>query len=137
MSEEYVSLERGKILIVDDSRLALRGFVRELQEAGYDVYGAATGQEAISIAKTVNLDLVFTDLMMPEMSGTELCKEMKQISPNTEVVLVSGYPDQIEKFKTDFLEAGGKIEILRKPLGPFELKNTAAKILKDRAEKKK
>ena len=129
MAEGYISLERGKILIVDDSRLALRGFVRELQEAGYDVYGAVTGKEAIDIAKTVKLDLVFTDLMMPEMNGAELCKEMKRITPDTEVVLVSGYPDQIEKFKEDFLEAGGKIEILRKPLGPDELKNTAAKIL--------
>jgi len=127
---EYVSLEKGKILIVDDSRLALRGFVRELRDAGFDVYGAVSGNEALGIARAVKIDMVFTDLIMSGMNGVELCREIKKISSRIEVVLVSGYPDEIEKCKKDFLDNGGIIEILQKPLGPDKLKETAVKILK-------
>lgn len=122
---------KAKILIVDDEKIVLRAYVRELEKAGYEVFRAMTGQEAIEIAQKEKPDIVFTDLVMPEMNGVEVCKKIKEINPGIEVVLISGYPEEISKYGEDFWDAGGRDEILRKPLGPDELPGKAEKILKE------
>jgi len=64
----------GKILVVDDSPLVRKLAEISLQEAGYEVYTANNGEEGLKIAETVKPDLILVDFIMPKMTGSQLCK---------------------------------------------------------------
>lgn len=129
-------MEKGKILVVDDERVALAAFGRELETAGHDVKSAASGKEAIEITQKENFDIVFTDLVMPDMNGVDVCKGIKEISPNTEVILITGHPSLIEIYHVFFIGAGGRKDIIRKPLAENELEITTQKVLKEIRERR-
>ncbi|MBT4945057.1 MAG: response regulator, partial [Candidatus Marinimicrobia bacterium] len=109
-------MAKGKILLIDDEQIFLVAHHEELQDAGYEIVTALTGKDAITVAEKEKFDIVYVDLIMPDMNGVEVCKEMKKVSPDTVVVLVSGQPKEILKYWKSFLDAGGKDKILRKPL---------------------
>ncbi len=110
-----------KVLIVDDDEITCIALSKEIEREGYDVRCAATGREAIESAKQEKPHIAYVDLIMPDINGVEICRKLKGISPEMEVVLISGHPEQIRKHRIDFVEAGGRDEILRKPLRCDEL----------------
>jgi CheY-like chemotaxis protein len=118
-----------KILVVDDVKVVCMGVEAELGDAGYSVSCAYSGKDAIEQAKKNKFDIVFCDLVMPEMDGVETCKKIKEISPTTEVVLISGHPKEVEDKRDAFLAAGGAEAFLRKPFQEGELVETVKKIL--------
>ena len=77
-------------------------------------------------------DLVSTDLVMPNMDGVEVCRRVKALSPETDVVFVSGHPREIEKHHMNFLKEGGRDEFLRKPIFENEILEVTKKIFKER-----
>jgi DNA-binding NtrC family response regulator len=82
-----------RILIADDEpsiRLVLELF---FLEEGHEVMTAADGEEALALFRHGNWDVVFTDRVMPRMSGDALAVEIHKISPGMPVVLVTGYAD--------------------------------------------
>ena len=83
------------ILLVEDEA-ALREKSRDvLQKAGYRVLVAGDGKQAIALAleETGSIDLLLTDVMMPEMSGTRLSESLRSLHPETKVLYMSGYPN--------------------------------------------
>jgi CheY-like chemotaxis protein len=118
-----------KILVVDDEAIIVRAFTKELAEAGYDVTGTQSGVEAIQRVRAGGYSLVFTNLLMPEMTGVEVCREIKSARPEVDVVLVSGSPIEIKENEKAFVAAGGRQEILKKPLKDGELVKTVEYIL--------
>lgn len=124
-------MDKSKILLVDDSEIFLRGWQASLESAGYAVRTALDGEKAITIVQEEKQDVVITDLVMPGMDGVEVCKKVKALSPETEVVLISGYPDEIKKHQLDFIKAGGRDEFLRKPLFEEEIIEAVKKILRE------
>ena len=126
-----MTIIKPKILLVDDEALVLLGFSEEIKSKGYYVRTASSGKEAVRMAKEEKPDIVFTDLVMQEMDGVEVCREIRQLYPETEVVLVSGHPVEIDKRILEFLKAGGKEMYLRKPLLEDELVEAIEKILSD------
>jgi len=112
-----------KILIVDDEELILLGWKKELESEGYEVRTALNGKEAVDEAAREKPDIVISDLIMPEMDGVEVCRKIKEMYPDTEVVFVSGHPVQTEKQIIDFISAGGRDEYLRKPLLENEIRD--------------
>lgn len=125
----------ANILVVDDEELVLIGFQEELERAGHTVQTAINGKEALEIVGKNKFDIVFTDLIMPGMNGVELCKEIKKISSDSEVVLISGYAKKVLKHKLEFIMAGGNDEFLMKPLSENQLTKKAEKILNAKAAK--
>ena len=121
-----------KILIVDDEQLILLAWQHQLGSEGYDVRVALNGKEAIAAAMEEKPHIVITDLIMPGMNGVEVCKRIKEMYPDTEVVIVSGNPLETERQLMDFLNAGGRDEYLRKPLLDDELVNSVRKIVAER-----
>jgi len=121
-----------KILIVDDEELILRGWKKELESEGYEVRIALDGQLAVEEARKEKPDIVITDLIMPEMGGVEVCRKLKEMHPDTEVVFVSGHPTQTEKQIMDFIDAGGRDEYLRKPLLDDEILSVVRGIVEER-----
>ena len=86
----------GTILLVEDEPM-LRELGRTvLQELGYEVFCAANGKEALRLVQETpdaHFDLLFTDVIMPEMGGKELAEKLRPISPDTKVVFCSGYTE--------------------------------------------
>jgi len=80
-----------KVLIVDDE-LLIRNFLAEaLRRLNLDVTTAENGLKAISILKETSFDMVFTDMKMPDISGIEVLKKVKELSPSTVVVVITAF----------------------------------------------
>jgi YesN/AraC family two-component response regulator len=80
-----------KILVVDDEKIICRGCEKILSDAGYGVKTTLSAKNALDMLKEEAFDIVITDLKMPEMSGTELLKIIKQNYPHISVIVITGY----------------------------------------------
>ena len=76
-----------------------------LADMGYQVHTAATGAEALRTFEKLRPPIVLTDIKMPEMDGIELLRELKQISPDTEVIMITGHGDMDLAIKSVKYEA--------------------------------
>jgi len=80
-----------KILLVDDEE-SVNFLHREvLEEEGYEVHSALTGQEAMKKLENISPDLVILDINMPEMNGIEVLRKIKETNPKTKVIISSSY----------------------------------------------
>jgi CheY-like chemotaxis protein len=78
------------ILCVDDNEQSLSIRKLVLETRGYRVIVCTAGEQALEVFLHGGIDLVLTDLMMPGMNGDDLAKQVKQLSPETPVILFSG-----------------------------------------------
>jgi two-component system, cell cycle sensor histidine kinase and response regulator CckA len=99
------------VLIVDDEE-SLRRFVdRVLTQAGYTTTTASDGPEAIeAAAKLGSFDLLVTDLMMPQMTGDELARRLRQSQPSLKVLYLTGFSDRLFKEKVTLWEGEAFLE---------------------------
>lgn len=105
------------ILVVDDDA-HIREIVRfALSKAGFDVVDAVDGQDALDQYPTVQPDLIILDILMPEMDGTEVCRQLRKHS-NTPIIFLSSRDDEIDRVLG--LELGGD-DYVTKPFSPREL----------------
>jgi signal transduction histidine kinase len=81
------------ILLVDDEEGIRKVLSILLADMGYQVHTAATGAEALVVFEKLRPPIVLTDIKMPEMDGIELLRKLKQISPETEVIMITGHGD--------------------------------------------
>jgi len=104
-----------KILIVDDE-LLIRDFLSEaLLRKKFDVFTAQNGQKAIAMFKDHSFDLVITDMQLPDLTGIEVLKKIKELSPHTLVVVVTGFGSIENAVETMRL---GAFDYLIKPFSP-------------------
>ncbi|HEX8225859.1 MAG TPA: ATP-binding protein [Allosphingosinicella sp.] len=87
----------GRILLVDDNEEVGAFAETLLTELGHKVVRARTGAEALELARAGGIDAVFTDVVMPGMSGIELAEALKPVLPGVPVVLTTGYSDEITR----------------------------------------
>jgi signal transduction histidine kinase len=95
----------NSILLVDDEEGIRKVLGLLLADMGYQVHTAATGTEALQIFEKLQPPIVLTDIKMPEMDGIELLRELKQISPDTEVIMITGHGDMDLAIKSVKYEA--------------------------------
>lgn len=81
----------AKILIVDDEPGILEFLRNMFQADGYEAVIALNGEAAIEAVKNGTVDLVITDLRMPEMDGMELLRELKKLKPSMPVIMLTAY----------------------------------------------
>lgn len=111
----------GTVLLVEDEE-AVRSFAaRALAGRGYEVLEASTGAEALEVMDdhTGTVDLVVSDVVMPEMDGPTLLKELRKTNPELKIIFISGYAE--DAFKKN-LDANEHFVFLPKP---FSLKQLA------------
>ena len=85
-------MSTATVLVVDDEPLVLELAERALARSGYDVLAVQSGSEALEIVNTKRqIHVVVSDVVMPGMSGPELLKSVRRLSPSTALVLMSGY----------------------------------------------
>jgi len=106
-------LRRGRILVVDDEE-PIRELMKEiLEDEGYHVDLAESGEEALAMLERRAYELLFLDIRLPGMDGLEVLKEVKEREPRPYVVMISGHgtiPDAVEAIKL------GAYDFLEKPL---------------------
>ena len=82
-----------KILLVDDEEGIQMLYREELQDAGYEVISAYTGEEGLEKVKNESPDLVILDIQMPGMNGIETLRQMKMDNPTLPIILSSAYTE--------------------------------------------
>ncbi|MEN2994962.1 MAG: response regulator [Thermodesulfovibrio sp.] len=80
-----------KILVVDDEKNILMLYKAELEEEGYEVIIANSGREAIELFETQKPDIVTLDIMMPDIDGIQVLRQLKQKNPNIPVIMLTAY----------------------------------------------
>lgn len=88
-----------KILIVDDEKQILKALNRTFMESGYDVFLAEGGNEGLEILASEKIDLIISDMRMPEMDGEHFLRIAKERYPNVIRIMLSGYSDEKTLFK--------------------------------------
>jgi two-component system KDP operon response regulator KdpE len=108
---------RGVILVVDDEPQILRALSTNLRGAGYEVLQAATGEAALSTAAMRQPDAVVLDLVLPDRSGIEVCRELRTWS-EVPILILSAVGEETQKVEA--LDAGAD-DYVTKPFGMDEL----------------
>ena len=101
------------ILIAEDDQLLRKSTAAFLQGSGYLVLEAESGRRALELLAEITPDLILTDLQMPDLDGFDVLKEVRQLSPDTPVIILSGIgtmDDVIESLRL------GAWDYLTKPL---------------------
>ncbi len=83
--------QKARLLVVDDEPIAVRNLEKVLVKEGYDVSTASSGQSALRQLHQKSFDVVLTDLKMEKVDGMQLLKRCKEMDPNVEVILITGY----------------------------------------------
>lgn len=81
----------ARVLVIDDDLNTCNLLMRVLQKEGFEVTTATTPSKAIESFKSNNFDLVITDFYMPEMNGVQILEEVKRISPDVDVIVMTAY----------------------------------------------
>ncbi|MBL8741061.1 MAG: response regulator [Myxococcales bacterium] len=116
------------VLVVEDHALVRRATVRALEGQGYQVLVASSGSEALSVIGSTKapIDLLVTDMVMPDMSGKQLAERLTEICPQLKVLFVSGYADIT--FLAD-PELHAQVAFLPKPFTPSALGRKVREVL--------
>jgi len=117
-----------RILVIDDEKIALKNLDHVLKKEGYKVKTTSSGQNALRLLSREDFDVVLTDLKMERVDGMQILKRCRENSPDTEVIMITGYATvetAIEAMKY------GAYHYLTKP---FKLEEVR-KVVKEAAEK--
>ena len=117
---------RTNVLVVDDSPETIELIKRNLESAGYHIYTANNVQSALKLLESLDLDLVVTDLKMPDENGLELVRHVRENHKNISVLVITGFPSiqgAVESIKI------GAEEYLVKPFTDDELFKSVERVL--------
>ena len=89
--ESSARTEPLTILLVDDEELLVKSCSRLLEQEGYQVVTAYRGRDALELARRHRPDIVLADLMLPDMDGMELLREVRQLDPQALVIMITGF----------------------------------------------
>lgn len=127
----------NKILLIDDEEANVRLLSMSLRNDGHNVVTALSGEEGLKIFQEENPELVLTDIRMPGMDGIEVLQRVKEMQPDTEVIIITGHGDidnAIEALKfgaSDFINKPIRDEVLSVALRRAEEKRLMKMQLKE------
>ena len=115
------------ILIVDDEKLERKGirFLLQKEEKDYQILEAVNGKDALGILQKQKVDILFSDIKMPYMDGLELSRRARELYPDLQIIIFSGYNDF--SFAREALRYG-VVDYVLKPVDPAEFKKTLDKV---------
>ncbi|MBD3383882.1 response regulator [candidate division KSB1 bacterium] len=116
----------NKILIVDDEKSQREMLGGYLKKRGHTIHAAQHGLEALEILRQQAIDLVLTDMRMPELDGAELLKQIKALNPNIDVIMMTAY-GSIEDATAAM--KNGAVDYITKPVDLEQLELTLSRAL--------
>jgi CheY-like chemotaxis protein len=112
--------DRPFVLIADDEAVIADTLVEILNSEGFKAVAVNDGAAAVESAHRLRPDIVLADVSMPRMNGVEAAKKIREISPETRIVLFSGHAETAELLARAKRE-GHSFEVVAKPLNPIAL----------------
>lgn len=122
-----------KLLVVDDEKLLVKGLVFNLQNDGYEVTAAYDGLSAVELARKERFDLILLDWMMPGLSGSDACMEIRTFS-DVPIVMLTAKSEDSDKIMGF---ACGADDYVTKPFNILELKARIRALLRRSGGSKK
>lgn len=128
---EKISRESGssRILIVDDEETALKRMKSLMVKKGFEIHTATTGEQALDLLNALKFDLVLTDLVLGGIDGLAVLAYSKKVSPDTEVVIITGYASVNSAIQAT---RKGAFHYLQKPIRSDEMNHIVEQALEKR-----
>ena len=126
MSNEMIWTEPPRVLAVDDEQVVCESIRRVLSLEGYHVTTCTSPREGIELVRKQQFDLLLLDIKMPEIDGIEFMRQARAVSPEVEILIITGYATietAVEAMKL------GAFDYLEKPVSPPQLIVAAARAL--------
>jgi two-component system, chemotaxis family, chemotaxis protein CheY len=117
-----------KILIVDDSAFTRNIHKKIVENEGYRTVEASNGSEALAVFAKEKPDLTIVDLLMPDMDGMEVVKNILKTDPIAKIFICSS---DKQKYRREEAKAMGVLEFITKPISDEKMVGALNKILKD------
>ena len=116
----------AKVLIVDDEKLIVKGLRFSLQQDGYETDCAYDGEEAVAMAKNSVYDIILLDVMLPKLSGLEVCQQIREVS-DVPIIMVTARGEDLDKILgLDY----GADDYITKPFNVLEVKARIKAVLR-------
>ena len=107
------------VLLVDDNPIQLSARQMVLNQAGLEVQVATSAESALALLRSLsqsrNIGVVVTDHIMPQATGSEFVRMLREVNPEVPVIVISGMPDALEEYE------GMDVVFRQKPCPPAEL----------------
>ena len=107
-----------KVLVVDDEKLIVKGIRFSLEQEGMEVTYAYDGEEALEAAKNTEFDIILLDIMLPKLTGLEVCQQIREFS-NVPIIMLTAKDNDMDKIMG--LEYGAD-DYITKPFNILEVK---------------
>ncbi|MDQ0208094.1 response regulator transcription factor [Alkalicoccobacillus murimartini] len=120
-----------RLLVVDDEESIVTLLQFNLEQAGYEVETASDGAEGLELARQNKYDLIVLDLMLPEMDGIDVCKQLRLSKVHTPILMLTAKDDEFDKVLG--LELGAD-DYMTKPFSPREVVARVRAILRRAAQ---
>lgn len=120
-------MSRGRVLVVEDDAHIRAGLVDALESEGYAAVSAADGKQGLAQARQQKFDLILLDIMMPGLSGYDVCREIRRRDRVTPVIMLTAKGEEVDKVVG--LELGAD-DYVTKPFGVRELLARVAAVLR-------
>lgn len=124
-----LSTEKSRVLVIDDDALVLSTLAAILRRAGYDVLLATDGDQGIDVVNRGRVDLVLTDIVMPNKEGIETIIELRKHHPDVKVIAISGGGTWGGANYLRLAEQLGASKILQKPVLPETVLEAVSDVL--------
>ncbi|MFO8164216.1 MAG: response regulator [Thermodesulfobacteriota bacterium] len=119
-------MEKKKALVIDDDQAILDSIIKILTDKNYDVDVTLRGREGLDWAIQKQYDIVLTDILMPDIGGMRVLRDIKRVKPSLAVVMITGYATIQSAIQAMKL---GAADYLEKPFTPQQLLQTVASAL--------
>ncbi len=119
-----------KVLVVDDEKLIVKGIRYSLEQDGMEVFCAYDGEEALDLVKEQNFDIILLDVMLPKLTGFEVCQQIREFS-NVPIIMLTAKGEDMDKILgLDY----GADDYMTKPFNILEVKARIKAILRRSAK---
>ncbi len=122
-------MEKGRILVLDDDPIVTLSCKRILGAEGYSISTVEKGEDALNKLSKEDFDVLISDVRLPDISGMTVLKEARIMKPDTDIVIITGYPTLEDAKESTRL---GAAEYIEKPFTPDFMINVARKVFDKR-----
>lgn len=107
---------KKKILVIDDEEAIRKSFLLSLEDSGYTVRTAPSGEEGLALFKKESPDLIFLDLKMPGMNGVETLRAIRKENTEVPIYIVTAFYREFMELLVPAAKEGLRFEIANKPI---------------------
>ena len=112
---------KKKILVIDDEKVIRESFELALENTDYHLDTANSGIEGIKKERSKDYDLIFLDLKMPDIHGTEVLSEIRKVNKKTPIYIITAFHKEFFDELNSKMQEGLEFEFVKKPIGMDEI----------------